>query len=81
LKANHPANFASSDLYKQVMALLEAYRYRLHVRRFILDLFERSVVEEVVREGLIGNTESEEESSTGGGQEDVGGDRSTGVNS
>ena len=33
------------------MALLESYRYRLQMRRFIIELFDKSVVEHLVREG------------------------------
>jgi hypothetical protein len=32
------------------MVLLEAYRYRLPVRRFIIDLFEKSVLRNMVLE-------------------------------
>ena len=35
------------------MALLESYRYRLHVRRFIVELFDKSVVEQLVRGGGV----------------------------
>jgi rapamycin-insensitive companion of mTOR len=33
------------------MTLLESFRYRQHVRRYILDLFEKSVVERVFAAG------------------------------
>lgn len=36
------------------MMLLESYRYRLHVRRFIVELFDKSVVEQLVRGGRGG---------------------------
>ena len=39
------------------MALLESYRYRLHVRRFVVELFDRSVIEDMVKGG---NTKEEE---------------------
>lgn len=51
LKANHVSHFQSSDLYRRVMTLLESYRYRQHVRRYIIDLFDKSVVEQIVRDG------------------------------
>jgi len=57
LKAGHATHFTSPDLYRRVMALLESYRYRLHVRRFVVELFDRSVIEGMVRDG---NTEGEE---------------------
>lgn len=48
---NHVTHFQNSDLYRRVMTLLESYRYRQHVRRYIIDLFDKSVVERIVREG------------------------------
>jgi rapamycin-insensitive companion of mTOR len=33
------------------MLLLESYRYRLSVRRFIIDLFDKTVIENLVKEG------------------------------
>jgi hypothetical protein len=33
------------------MGLLESYRYRLQMRRFIIELFDKSVIEHLVREG------------------------------
>lgn len=51
LKANHMSHFQNSDLYRRVMMLLESYRYRQHVRRYIIDLFDKSVVEQIVRDG------------------------------
>jgi rapamycin-insensitive companion of mTOR len=51
LKAAHLTHFASSDLYRRAMGLLESYRYRLQMRRFIIELFDKSVIEHLVREG------------------------------
>ncbi|KAF8539718.1 Rapamycin-insensitive companion of mTOR, N-term-domain-containing protein [Trichophaea hybrida] len=51
LKAAHISHFASPDLYRRAMTLLESYRYRLHVRRFIIDLFDKSVIGLLVRNG------------------------------
>lgn len=51
LKASHVTQFQSPDLFRRVMTLIESFRYRQHVRRYILDLFEKSVVERVFTEG------------------------------
>lgn len=51
LKASHVTQFQSPDLFRRVMTLIESFRYRQHVRRYILDLFEKSVVERVFVEG------------------------------
>lgn len=48
------------------MALLESYRYRLHVRRFIVELFDKSVVEQLVRGGARGEGEDEDASAAVG---------------
>ncbi|KAI5778923.1 Rapamycin-insensitive companion of mTOR, N-term-domain-containing protein [Geopyxis carbonaria] len=48
LKSSNAARFFSPELYRQVLALMESYRYRLHVRRFVLDLFDKSVMEAFV---------------------------------
>lgn len=58
LKAAHISHFASPDLYRRAMTLLESYRYRLHVRRFIIDLFDKSVIGHLVREGASEQSDS-----------------------
>ncbi|RPA97850.1 hypothetical protein L873DRAFT_1689620 [Choiromyces venosus 120613-1] len=60
LKVSHVTQFQSPDLFRRVMTLLESFRYRQYVRRYILDLFEKSVVERVFAEG---RADSEVESS------------------
>ncbi|KAF8466401.1 Rapamycin-insensitive companion of mTOR, N-term-domain-containing protein [Kalaharituber pfeilii] len=52
LKTTHAAYFQSPDLYRCVMKLLESYRFRLHVRKQIMDLFPKHVLEEIVRGGM-----------------------------
>lgn len=34
------------------MKILESYRFRLHVRRQIIELFPKFVLEEIVRDGM-----------------------------
>lgn len=48
----HVAHFQSPDLYKRVMILLESYRFRLHVRRQIIELFDKQVLERIVKDGM-----------------------------
>ena len=53
IKASHPAKFMLPELYEKAMELLESYRYRIQMRRFIMiDLFDKSVVEMLVKEGM-----------------------------
>ncbi|KAJ6256105.1 hypothetical protein Dda_9197 [Drechslerella dactyloides] len=49
LRQNCAELFQSPDIYCQVLRILESYRYRLPVRRFILELFERKCVDTVVK--------------------------------
>ncbi|KAL8813559.1 MAG: hypothetical protein Q9223_004887 [Gallowayella weberi] len=48
LKSRHPEAFTSIDLYRKVRDMLGRYNFHLPVRRFVLDLFSRSVIREVV---------------------------------
>lgn len=51
LKQNHPARFQSPELFRSAMMLLENFRYRFQVRRFIVELFDRSVLEAIILDG------------------------------
>ncbi|KAL7275461.1 hypothetical protein RUND412_001589 [Rhizina undulata] len=51
LKDTHVAHFQSPGLYRRAMMLLDSYRYRLHIRRFVLDLFDKGVLESIVKDG------------------------------
>jgi len=52
LKQMHSPYFQNPALYRQVMKILESYRFRLHVRRQIIELFPKFVLEEIVRDGM-----------------------------
>ncbi|KAL8929396.1 MAG: hypothetical protein Q9172_000447 [Xanthocarpia lactea] len=58
LKTRHLEAFSSVELYRKVRDMLGRYRFHLPVRRFVLDLFNRSVIREVV----LDEEESESES-------------------
>ncbi|KAI4107393.1 MAG: hypothetical protein L6R37_001624 [Teloschistes peruensis] len=58
IKGRHPEAFSSVDLYHKVRDVLGSHNFRLPVRRFILDLFDRSVMRNVV----LDEEESENES-------------------
>lgn len=57
LKAGHVSQFQSPDLFRRVMTLLESFRYRQHVRRYILELFEKTVVQRVFAAGRVDSPE------------------------
>ena len=50
IKAKKPPGFREADFFRKVMTLLERRRYRLPVRRFVIDLFEKTVKRRLVLE-------------------------------
>ncbi|KAL8701160.1 MAG: hypothetical protein Q9201_005050 [Fulgogasparrea decipioides] len=58
IKVRYPEAFSSVELYRKVRDVLGSHNFRLPVRRFILDLFDRSVMRNIV----LDEEESESES-------------------
>ncbi|KAL8677998.1 MAG: hypothetical protein Q9186_005628 [Xanthomendoza sp. 1 TL-2023] len=58
LKTRHPEAFTSIDLYRKVRDILGRYNFHLPVRRFVLDLFNKSVIREVVLDEEDSESES-----------------------
>ncbi|KAH0542832.1 hypothetical protein FGG08_002786 [Glutinoglossum americanum] len=48
LKAKKLANFKDPRLFRKVMTMLECHHYRLPARRFLIDLFDKSVMRQIV---------------------------------
>ena len=48
IKSKAGEHFTSVRLFRRVMAILESHAFRLPVRRFILELFDKSVMRHVV---------------------------------
>jgi rapamycin-insensitive companion of mTOR len=65
IKTRKVPGFRQPRLFKKIMTLLETHHFRLTVRRFVIDLFDRSVMRQIVLE---------EESS----EEDMGSDDESG---
>jgi rapamycin-insensitive companion of mTOR len=59
IKQKKAAGFGNSVLFRKVMVILECHHFRLPIRRFVIDLFERGVMREVV---LDEDSDSEEDS-------------------
>jgi rapamycin-insensitive companion of mTOR len=59
LKAKKAPGFSKPAMFHKVMQILEAHHFRLPACRFVLDLFEKSVLQAIVLE-----EESQEEEST-----------------
>ena len=54
MKASMPEQFASIALFRKVMRVLEKYNFRLQVRRFVMDLFDKSMMRRIVMEDESG---------------------------
>ncbi|KAI9848354.1 MAG: hypothetical protein M1838_000540 [Thelocarpon superellum] len=48
IKAKRPPGFREPRLFRKVMLALDGHHYRLPVRRFVIDLFEKSVMRRLV---------------------------------
>ena len=58
-KSRHPIHFMDVAVFKKALVILESHHYRLQAREFILNLFSRSVIREIVFDGSEDETESE----------------------
>jgi len=48
IKQKRPPGFREPQFFRKVMVILECHHYRLPIRRFVIDLFDRSVLRQVV---------------------------------
>ena len=55
IKTKAPDLFTSVALFGKVMLILEKHSFRLHVRRFLIDLFDKTVMRRIVLEEDYGN--------------------------
>lgn len=67
LKQRKPTGFQSTTFFKEVMGLMEWNHYRLGVRRMVIDLFDKSVMRQIVFDDES-SEESESSEEDGGGQ-------------
>lgn len=58
IKMRHPEAFTSVELYRKVRDIMGSHNFRLPVRRFLLDLFDKGVMRKIV----LDEDESENES-------------------
>jgi hypothetical protein len=65
IKAKRVPGFRQPALFKKVMTLLESHHFRLTVRRFVIDLFDRNVMRQIVLD-----EESSEEEEAESGEDD-----------
>ncbi len=48
MKIKATEKFKSTILFRKVMSILESHSFRLPVRRFVIDLFDKSVMRHIV---------------------------------
>jgi hypothetical protein len=68
IKTRKPPGFKQPALFRKVMTLLECHQFKLNMRRFAIDLFDRSVMRQIVldEESSDENLESEDDSTSEG---------------
>ena len=57
LKSRHQEVFRGVRLFKKTLVLLESHHYRLWQRLFILDLFDKGIVRQIIAEEDLENEE------------------------
>lgn len=65
IKSKKAPGFGETALFRKVMILLEGHQFRLGVRRFAIDLFERGVMRAIVLDEESGSEDSGSESERG----------------
>ena len=55
IKSNAPELFTSVALFRKIMVVLEKHNFRLQVRRFLIDLFDKTVMRRMVLEDEYGS--------------------------
>jgi len=48
IKTKKAPGFKQPALFKKIMTLLECHQFRLNMRRFAIDLFDKSVMRQIV---------------------------------
>ena len=59
IKSKAPDLFTSVPLFRKIMLILEKHNFRLHVRRFLIDLFDKTVMRRIVLEEDYGNDDDD----------------------
>ena len=67
IKVKKAPGFRQPQLFSKVMTVLECHHFRLPVRRFVVDLFDKAVMRKIVleEESSDEGLESSDESETG----------------
>lgn len=65
IKAKNAGRFQRTDLFFKVMTILESHHFRLPVCRFVIDLFDKKVMRQIVLEEEESEQDSSDESEDG----------------
>ncbi len=68
IKAKQPASFRRARVFRKAIAVLESHHFRLLMCRYVIDLFDKRVLRQVVLE----EDEEEEETSSSDTDEEEG---------
>ena len=81
VRQKRKGGFTSVRLFRQIMALLEYNHYRLPIRKVVTELFNKSVLRQIVLEGGEGDEnedeDEEDDDDDDDGEEDFGDDTRT----
>lgn len=61
IKSKKPPGFKQAILFRKILVLLECHHFRLGIRRFTIDLFDKSVMRQIVLDEESSEEEEEEE--------------------
>ncbi|MCJ1350863.1 MAG: hypothetical protein MMC33_000844 [Icmadophila ericetorum] len=64
IKAKHPGTFSSVSLFKRIMVILQSHTYRLLVRRFVMEMFDKGVMRQIVLDENSDDEDDEEPQAT-----------------
>lgn len=60
LKAKQPIYFADAEMFRKTLVILETHHYRLQARHFILNLFNKGLMRQIILDEELGeDTESD----------------------
>jgi hypothetical protein len=62
IKAKNAPGFKQAKLFRKILLLLECHQFRLGMRRFAIDLFDKSVMRRIVLDEESSDEEDDDES-------------------
>ena len=69
IKQRKAPGFKQPELFRRIMTILECHHFRLPIRRFVVDLFDRSVMRRIVLDEESSDDEEDEDLDSSEGSE------------